>query len=134
MRYKLMRDADRIREKAQAMYVNPALAAKSETFQIRAGDIAKDLGLYGRVQNVCQALRGPKFLIANGLVLEKQEGPLGGAGTRMVYTYRFKSAVSQAESHSVWRGIRGILRDAMQRQGGGEEYLRRERESFESRL
>ena len=61
--------ADRIRSFAAARLVNPARDAGEPTLTIRAGDVARDMGLSNRAASVCSALGSSQFLREAGLRL-----------------------------------------------------------------
>ena len=69
----------------------------------------------------------------NGLELEKVEGPPSGLGTRATFIYRIKAS-SNGESTSTpewpFLRLRGIAKDVFRSLGGGEEFIRNEREQF----
>ena len=48
-------------------------------------------------------------------------------------TYEFVEAVRSTPKKSPWSELRGALKGVFAELGGGETYLRREREAFESR-
>lgn len=125
-------DADRVREYSAKNYVGPARARGDSTFQIVAGEVQKGVHLTNRVPLVCQALRSNKFTEENGLVLEKVEGPPSGLSTKATFTYRFETPKRDANAKDDWPflQLRGIAKDIFASLGGGEEFLRQERENF----
>ena len=56
-----MSQADRIRDYAQH-HVEAARRANEKTLTIVAGEVGRDLGLSNQMRNICQALKGGKFL------------------------------------------------------------------------
>src|SRR5271165_2185349 len=123
--------ADDIRNYGRKRYVVPARNQKLRRFSIRAGDVVRDLKLYGRVPAVCSALGRSVFLKQNGLKLVESTGPSSGQSTTVTYTYEFvDSPDSAASSTDAWTELRGSLRRVFAELGGGEAYLRGERESF----
>ena len=95
------------------------------------GTVHKALALNNRVPAVFQALRSKKFLERNGLRLISQTGPQSGQSTTVTYTYEFCGERSSApERHDPWRQLRGALKDIFAELGGGETYLRAERNQF----
>jgi hypothetical protein len=124
-------DAERIREFVQKEVLEPALLRRETTVRVVAGDIHKRLGLRHRVPNVCQVLNSQKFRRENHLVLEKFEGPPSGLGTTATFTYRLDAGGTPApERESLFLKLRGIAKDTFASLGGGEEFVRGERESF----
>ena len=126
--------ADRIREHLKKQFLEPARLRGEITVRIVAGDIHKGLGLRNQVPNVCQVLRSRKFLNENRLVLEKFEGPPSGLGTTATFTYRLAAdGATQPEQESLFLRLRGIAKDTFASLGGGEEFIRGERERFYQR-
>lgn len=62
-----MSQADIIREHALKCHVEAARRKGQKTLTIVAGEVGRDLGLSGRMRNICQALKGRKFLEMTGL-------------------------------------------------------------------
>jgi len=128
---KIMSDAEKIRVHAREEYVLPARNRKERRFSIRAGDLVRELGMNGRTPAVCSALKGPKFLQGNKLRLVDVSGPKSGVSTTVVCTYEFADAQpSSAPREDSWARLRGALKEVFAELGGGEAYLRAERESF----
>ena len=80
-----MSQADLIRAHAQKRYVEVARRARQKTVTIVAGEVGRDLGLSGRMPNICQVLQGRKFLEMAGVRLLNIEGPEASASTRFHY-------------------------------------------------
>ena len=126
-----MTDADKIRVHAREKYVVPARKRKEARFSIRAGDIVRDLGLIGRTPAVCNALRGRKFWRSNSLQLIEVTGPKSGQSTTVVCTYQFADMKpSLGKREDPWIRLRGALKGVFADLGGGEAYLRAERDNF----
>lgn len=126
-----MRDADRIRVYGQEKYVLPARQRNEKRFSIRVGDVVRDLKLNGRTPAVCSALKTGEFLESNDLKLVETSGPKSGQSTTVVYTYEFSGASqSTPEIENPWTRLRGALKDVFAELGGGEAYLRAERNNF----
>jgi len=125
--------ADSIRSFAAKEYIQPARKRGSDTVQIRVGDVHKALKLSNRVPNVSSALRSRIFLEQNALQIDGVSGPPSGMGTRTTFTYRLldqdKSHGGAAETVD-FEKIRGLLKEALASLGGGENFIRREREHF----
>lgn len=123
--------ADEIREAARMSYVVPARRSRNDAFQIVVGDVHRALRLQNRVPAVCSALSGKAFLDENDLILEGREGPPSGMGTRTVFFYRFKDAERRLVGlREHFDKYRGIAREVFQSLGGGEEFIRQERDSW----
>jgi len=99
---------------------------------VKAGEVQKAVGLQNRIANVCQALKGKKFLKENHLTLEKVEGPPSGTSTTVRFVYRLNGAAPAPEQSPVLRLLElwGIGKELFESLGGGEAYLRNEREDF----
>jgi hypothetical protein len=125
-----MKLADKIRSHSRKEYVQPALDKRVRRFSIRAGDIVRELGIGGtRAPAVCSALKTHQFLRDNGLRLVEITGPKSGQSTTVVYTYEFAPG-TPVESEDAWTMLHGALKDVFAELGGGEAYLRGERNNF----
>ena len=125
--------ADRVREYARREYIEPARAARQSTVRVVAGEVQKAVHLSNRVSLVCQALKSNKFLTENRLLLEKWEGPPSGMSTTVTFTYRVLDSVQQTSTQpDEWpfRKLRGVAKEVFRSLGGGEAFLREEREKF----
>jgi hypothetical protein len=134
--------AEEIRKYAQDHYVRPALLRGDESVQIKAGDVHNALKLRSQHPNVCQALGSKIFLKNNNLLLESKEGPASGQSSSVVFTYRLPksqlSKATQTTSQSKYKNpailellkLRGIGKKTFAALGGGEEFIRKERELF----
>ena len=126
-----MRKADKIRIHSTEKYVLPARRQKMKRFSIRAGDVVRELGMNGRVPAVCSALKGHKFLQHNNLRLIEISGPKSGQSTTVTYTYEFvETKKSELPNEDPWIQLRGALKNVFRELGGGEAYLRNERDNF----
>jgi hypothetical protein len=137
-----------IRKYAREKYVEPAIAKGEREVRVRAGDVHKALALKNRVPVVCQALESKLFLKENNLVLESKEGPPSGLSTSVVFTYRIekeepsRAAVNQPSAQGKYKNpallellkLRGIGKELFAALGGGEEFLRSEREALNESL
>lgn len=133
-------DTHRVKEFVRLEYVEPALRRGDSKLEVVAGNVHKSLGLNNRVPIVCQALKSRDFLEANHLEIERIEGPPSGQGTRVKLTYRLMDRPSQSvrpsESELEESPLLGLLRlegigkEVFQSLGGGEAFIRRERERF----
>src|ERR1035437_9324410 len=125
--------ADRVREHARLEYVEPARRRRESTIRIVAGEVQKAVRLSNRVALVCQALKSHKFLDQNHLILEKWDGPPSGMSTTVIFTYHLLDDAGQTPSESAeWMffQLRGIGKEVFQSLGGGEAFIRKEREEF----
>jgi hypothetical protein len=127
----LVKTADNIRGHTRERYVVPARNRRVQRFSVRAGDVVRELRLLGRVPAVCSALKSHIFLEQNGLRLVERTGPRSGQSTTVTYTYEFLDALdSSPTSVDSWAELRGSLKRIFAEFGGGETYLRGERENF----
>jgi hypothetical protein len=123
--------AEDIRAYGREKYVAPARKRQLEKFSIRAGDVVRDLKLLGRVPAVCSALKSRAFLEQNRLRIVERTGPSSGQSTTVTYTYEFVDAGDWSQANSdPWTELRGALKNVFAGFGGGEAYLRGERENF----
>lgn len=128
-----MNVADRIREFGTETYVVPARQRKQERFSIRVGDVVREMKLRNSTPAVCSALKTAEFLEANQLHLVDASGPPSGLSTTVVYTYEFVDSVNSHEAKAdAWSRLRGALKDVFAELGGGETYIRTERNAFNS--
>ena len=119
---------DNIRAEAAARYIEPARRRGDREVRITAGELHKALGLVNKVPSVCQALRSREFQRANGIELRSVVGPPSGQSTTVVFTYSLPE--SQPKSpHPLW-GLRGAGKELFRELGGGEEFVRKEREAL----
>jgi len=128
-----MRDADRIRTYGTERYVLPARGRKERRFSIRAGDVVRELQMSGRTPAVCSALKSREFLQNNNLELVEKTGPPSGQSTTVTYTYEFIDTMPPSPKEDPWANLRGALKDVFADLGGGEQYLRAERDRFYGR-
>ena len=126
-----MRQADRIRIHSREKYVLPARDRKERRFSIRTGDVLRDLQLVGSsAPAVCSALKTKQFLEANALRLVSRTAPPSGQSTTVTYTYEFQETHPSPKRDDAFLRLRGALKDVFAELGGGEAYLRAEREAF----
>lgn len=77
--------ADGIRRFVLSHFVVPARNRGEKTVTVRAGDVHSQMSLRGRHANVCQAMRGDKFLNLAKVKLRSSRGPLAGGNTYFTY-------------------------------------------------
>ena len=127
--------SDAVREHARTAYVAPARREGKKSFSINVGEVHRATALRNRVPLVCQALLSEKFLTTNRLELVAKAGPPSGQSTTVTYTYEFIDAPTlgpstQPSVEDTWNSMRGALKEVFAAYGGGEAYLRAERENF----
>ena len=115
-------------------YVGPAKVRGEGTIRIKAGDVHRDLCWVNRVPSVCTTLGSKKFQRETGLELIEKEGPPSGMGTRAVFTYRLSSSGQVSKSSrsgkSLLEALYGTQADVYRKLGGGEKFIRSEREQL----
>lgn len=117
-----------VREYFKRQYLEPALRAHKESFEVLVGDVHRALRFHNRVPIVCQALSNATFLRNNNLIIEKTEGPPRGLGTRVKFFYRLAAPVESGESSFL--RLRGAGKDLFASLGGGERFIEEERAGF----
>jgi hypothetical protein len=127
--------SDSIREYVRATYVEPARKRGEKRIRVVAGDVHTGLGLRNRVPLVCNALRSRDLLAGAGLRIVADEGPPSGQSTTVAITYEVLPAggTPQAKtrrSPAALLELRGVARESFKALGGGEAFIRREREAF----
>lgn len=119
-----------------AKYVNPARSRGQERVEVRVGNVVRELGLVNRTPSVFSTLSSQSFQHEAGLELvEKRGGPSsGGPSTTVQFIYR---VLGRDRGQEPLRGpkdlmsLYGIGAEVFRELGGGEEYLKRERESLQ---
>jgi hypothetical protein len=125
--------ADQVREHARQEYIEPARRRGDSIVRIVAGDVQKAARLVNRTALVCQALKSHKFLKENHLALERWDGPPSGMSTTVTFTYRLAGpppAAGQPPGESPLLQLWGIGKEVFQSLGGGEAFIRSEREQW----
>lgn len=132
-RKQLVSNADRIRSHVAESYVAPARRRGDETVTVVARDVLHDLKLRGdRAAAVCDALGRPKFRKMFNLELVRVDGPPSKQSTTTKFTFRIPqhSTTRDRAPRNAVRDLFGIGKDTFAALGGGEQWLRREREAF----
>ena len=80
-----MSQADLIRAHALKRHVEVARRAHHKTLTVVAGEVGRDLGLSSRMRNICQTLKGRKFLEMAGVRWLNPKEYRVGASTRFHY-------------------------------------------------
>jgi hypothetical protein len=130
-----MKQADKIRTYARDRYVVPARGKREKRFSIRTGEVVREMKLVGgRAPAVCSALKTREFLDGNALRLVSRTGPESGQSTTVTYTYEFLDQEPDRGGDSIsidaWLALRGIAKDIFASLGGGEAYIRGQRQNF----
>ena len=119
-------------------YVRPARSRGEKTIEVRVGNVLKELGWSNRTPSVFSTLGSKSFQEEAGLqLIEKRGGPpSGGPSTTWQFIYRVldRESRSSAETERVipngggLMNLAGALADVFRKLGGGEAYLRAERD------
>jgi hypothetical protein len=120
-----------VRRYVREHYVNPARQEQRTTFRVVIGEIHKALGLKNRVPLVCNALASRKFLEENSLRLLERTGPPSGQSTTVELMFEVLDAHDIDGIESL-RALRGAGAQVFAELGGGENFLRGERNKFSS--
>jgi hypothetical protein len=122
-----------IREFVAKQYVEKARRQGSPRFMVNAGEVHRAMHLQNRVPQVCSVLQSAKFLEENGLRIAEKSGPPSGFSTSLTVTYECedKARSSAEREDSLFYALRGIGREVYAKYGGGEAYLRAEREGWD---
>ena len=134
-----MKPTDQTKEYVIATYVKPARLKGANIVQVRVGAVQKELGWTNRTPSVFSTLRSKEFQKEAGVeLIEKRGGPpSGGPSTTVQFVYRIlDGSTSENPSSREFRIIPngagleklyGILADEFKELGGGEAFLRAER-------
>jgi len=116
-------------------YVEPARQSGQTMVEIRAGEVHRALGWKNRVASVCTTLESQKFQRESGLSLFHTSGPASGRSTTVSFAYYLvdptKTVTGPAPPKhrgEKLKALYGLGAKTFRDLGGGEEYLRRERE------
>jgi hypothetical protein len=135
-----MKPTDQTKEFVIKKYVNPARLNGENVVQVRVGTVQKGLGWTNRAPSVFSTLSSREFQQEAGLELIEKKGgpPSGGPSTTVQFVYRLlkegdrpQSPQSISKPSPYGAGLDqlyGILKDAYAELGGGEAYLRAERD------
>lgn len=130
--------SDSIRNYVISTYIGPARSRRESTVTVVAGEVHKGLGLRSRVPLVCNAMRSRALLAEAGVRIVDDAGPPSGLSTTVAITYELLPPIRRAEGPMAVRSskdlllgqLRGLGKHAFAKLGGGEQYIRGEREKF----
>ena len=132
-----MSRSEQVLKHIEKAYVEPARQRGESTIQVRAGDVHRDLRWTNRVPSVCTALSSQKLQKAIGAELIAKHGPPSGFSTNVVFTYRLPPRGQQdgapAAPPSGLTDLYGIAAELFCDLGGGEKFIREQRENFDFR-
>jgi hypothetical protein len=118
-------------------YIIPARQRGEKTVQIKVGNVQKELGWTNRTPSVFSTLSSRQFQQEAGVSLIEKIGgpPSGGPSTTWKFVYEVLGeeavtapAVKAAQRGPDLRSLYGLCSDTFKAFGGGEEFLRRERQ------
>lgn len=133
-----MKPTEQTKKHVISTYVEPARLKGDEFVQIRVGNVLKELGWTNRTPSVYSTLSSEEFRRAAGVELvEKKGGPRsGGPSTTWQFVFRVldsrnaerrRERPNPVSSGGGLERLYGIFKDAYAELGGGEAYLRAER-------
>ena len=123
--------SDLIRNHVRETYRKTAIREGKRTFTVSVGAVHKALRLANRVPQVCAALESRKLLEENQLRIVAKTGPPSGQSTTVTFTYEILSpAAALTTPVNPLVGLRGVAKDIFRQLGGGEAFIRHERNSF----
>ncbi len=136
---KSVKPTNQTKEHVIAAYVKPARQKGENIVQVRVGSVQKELGWTNRTPSVFSTLSSKEFQREAGVeLIEKRGGPpSGGPSTTVQFVYRILDGSpsvnpSSRESRVIPNGaglekLYGILADEFKELGGGEAFLKAER-------
>ncbi|MGD0345653.1 MAG: hypothetical protein ABSA85_02795 [Terracidiphilus sp.] len=122
-----------------ARYVSPARQKGESVVQIRVGTVQKELGWTNRTPSVFSTLSSKEFQQEAGVELVEKKGgpPSGGPSTTVQFVYRvlneheprqgLEYAAKPIQNGAGLEKLYGILADEFAALGGGEAFLKAER-------
>lgn len=122
-----------VQKHIRSAYVDPAKRKGKTVITLRAGDVHRELHWTNRVPSVCTTLGSQKFQRETGLELIAKEAPPSGMGTRATFTYKIVGGASPSSGNpkgSLFDELYGAAADVFHELGGGENFIRREREQL----
>jgi len=127
--------SDSIREYVRKVYLEPARKGGDKQVRVVAGDVHTALGLRNRVPLVCNALRSRDFLNTARVRIVADDGPPSGQSTTVAITYEVLPGEGEAapvpgSRRDAFVRLRGAVRETFKALGGGEGFIRQERERF----
>lgn len=138
----MTRPVDEVRQFVREAFIEPARRRGETTVRVVAGEVHRALRFHNRVPLVCHALRSRPLLEECGLRIVKEEGPPSGQSTTVAFVYELASPgapLSETAGPSrpgplagLWC-LRGVGKALFEELGGGEAFVRAERESFYGR-
>jgi len=116
-------------------YVEPARRSGQTLIEVQAGKVHRELGWKNRVASVCTTLESQKFQKENHLFLVHVSGPASGRSTTVSFAFGLLDSQKEAEDSKPktpkgekLKALYGLCTKTFKQLGGGEEFLRQERE------
>lgn len=132
-----MKATDETKRHVISTYVTPARIKGEKEIQVRVGTVQKELGWTNRTPSVFSTLSSKEFQREAGVeLIEKRGGPpSGGPSTTVQFVYKLvdrKAGQRHPPLRPVPNGaglekLYGIFADTYKELGGGEAYLKAER-------
>jgi hypothetical protein len=131
-----MKPTEQTKRHVIAAYVIPARQRGEKTIRVGVGKVQKELGWTNRTPSVYSTLSSKEFQSAAGVALIEKVGgpPSGGPSTTWKFVYRVLSEAENATvdevagNRSSLMDLYGLCAETFNALGGGEDFLRRERE------
>ncbi|MBZ5507436.1 MAG: hypothetical protein LAO78_18410 [Acidobacteriia bacterium] len=122
-------DSDTVRNHVCERLIKPAMQRGERTVAVNVGVVHKALGLHNRVPLVCAALKSKKFLEEQGLRILSTTGPPSGQSTTVTFTYEILTPNVRSTANPL-NSLRGVAKELFKQLGGGEQFIRSERDKF----
>jgi hypothetical protein len=134
-----MKPTERTKMHLISNYVRPARLKGDRTFQVRVGNLQKELGWTNRTPSVYSTLVSKDFQREAGVELIEKKGgpPSGGPSTTWQFVFRVLDEGQDASPVNIRKrggllAIYGICADMYREVGGADAFIRAERENFGS--
>src|SRR5579863_768045 len=129
-----MKKADAYREFANRRYVEPARRSGEKFVRIKTGDIVNGLALKNSTPNVCSAIESKIFeRLSRVKLIGKRSSAPKGTSTTTEFTFEILDVEGRGEGEPsprrvTFADLEGIGKEAFAALGGGEAFIRSERE------
>jgi hypothetical protein len=131
-----MKKADVYREFANQRYVEPARRSGEKFVRIKSGEIVNGLALKNSTPNVCSAIESKIFeRLGRVKLIGKKSSAPKGTSTTTEFTFEIldvegRGGGEPSPPRVTFADLEGIGKEAFAALGGGEAFIRRERENF----
>ncbi len=132
-----MKPTEQTKNHVISAYVKPARQNGERTVQVRVGTVQKELGWTNRTPSVFSTLSSKEFQKEAGIELIQKVGgpPSGGPSTTVQFVYQVLDGAENTTpgakvvpKRDGLRELYGLCAGTFKALGGGEAFLRRERE------